>query len=316
MPPGISPPGSSRTVSSRAARSGRRQIPEFSLYGEQSAGAAICDSLHVEDIQSRSRKYLWHIGAHRHTTLSQCVYVASGPVAVELEASHDNLNGPALIVVPAGAVHGFGFHADSQGFVVTVDLDRLPTALRDDHRNAMTALFAFPRVFSLAQDRAVTARADELLAVLLREFKEPDSRMTPVSGWLACCVLWVFATAVATIPSAGATAQKDLDRLGRFRLLIETHYLKHWPVERYACLLALSDSSLNRLCRKLTGRTAFDIIQQRLALEARRRLMYAAVSVAATAADLGFTDPAYFSRFFRKHMGASPGAFRRLHGGG
>jgi AraC family transcriptional activator of pobA len=296
-------------------RSLLRQIPNFSLYGEQSGDGGRTDSLHIEDIPSRSRKYLWRIGTHRHTALSQCVFVATGPVAVDLEESHDEVEGPALIIVPAGSVHGFGFRADIQGYVLTVDLDRLTSAASAAHQNAIAGLFSAARVIPLAKERALSARAGQLLAALLHEFRQPDSLMAPVSGWLACSVLWVFASTLLPIPSSGAMARQDLDRMRRFRLLIESHYLRHWPVERYAGQMALSGSSLNRLCRNLTGRTAFDIIQQRLALEARRRLMYVGNSVAATAAELGFTDPAYFCRFFRKHNGTSPSAFRRRHGG-
>jgi len=108
-----------------------------------------------------------------------------------------------------------------------------------------------------------------------------------------------------------AIEQQDLDRLRRFRLLIEAHYLKHWPVARYARQLAVSESSLNRLCQDLTGGTAFDVVQQRVLLEARRRLMYVPGSVAMIAEELGFKDPAYFCRFFRRHTGLSPTAFRR-----
>jgi AraC family transcriptional activator of pobA len=87
-------------------------------------------------------------------------------------------------------------------------------------------------------------------------------------------------------------------------------------VARYARQLALSESSLNRLCRRLTGHTAFELIQQRMALEARRRLVFVAGSVAALAAELGFKDAAYFCRFFRRHNGVSPGEYRRGQAGG
>lgn len=71
-----------------------------------------------------------------------------------------------------------------------------------------------------------------------------------------------------------------------------------------------------QLCRRLTGNTGLDLPQQRLALEARRRLIYAADSVSGIANALGFKDSAYFSRFFRRHSGTSPHEFRRLHRGG
>src|ERR1700727_3396389 len=98
--------------------------------------------------------------------------------------------------------------------------------------------------------------------------------------------------------------------------MIENRYAIDWPIQRSARELGLSETSLNRLCRRLTGGTGFDLLQQRLALEARRRLIYAADSVSGVASALGFRDSAYFSRFFRRYSGLSPHEFRRQHRGG
>jgi AraC family transcriptional activator of pobA len=132
-------------------------------------------------------------------------------------------------------------------------------------------------------------------------------------------VLWILAQATA-LPHGSQAApvvhsSHDAERLRRFRHLIESQYTKHWPVERYARRLAVSGTSLNRLCRELAGTTAFELIQQRLALEARRRLVYAGSPVSTIAGELGFRDPAYFSRFFRRHSGLSPHEFRRRNRG-
>jgi AraC family transcriptional activator of pobA len=297
-------------------RSTRRHIPSFSLYGEQSGESRQTDPLHIEDIPSRSRKYLWRIGTHRHANLNQCVYVTAGSVAVDLEESHTRFQGPALIIIPSGTVHGFAFGDETQGYVLTMDLNRLLTLASAAHQAPILELFSVPRAIALDADRLLAARAAQLLGALLEEFRQPDSLTAPVSGWLACSVLWMFSAAFIVTTPTGPVIGQDLDRLRRFRLLIESHYLKHWPVERYARLLALSQSSLNRLCQSLTGGTAFDVIQQRLALEARRRLVYVAGSVSAIAAELGFKDAAYFCRFFRKHNGMSPIAFRRHQSGG
>jgi AraC family transcriptional activator of pobA len=67
---------------------------------------------------------------------------------------------------------------------------------------------------------------------------------------------------------------------------------------------------LNRLCLKLAGKSAFDIVHDRLMLEACRKLTYAPSSVASIAYELGFQDPAYFSRAFKRHTGLTPKAFR------
>lgn len=298
----------------------RRHIPTFSLYGERSLQVGHTDPLHIEDIPSRSRKYLWRIGTHRHAGMCQLLFVTAGAAFVDLEETHAEFDGPLVVIIPAGTVHGFRFRSDSEGYVLTMDLDRLLGLANAAHQVPIATLFAVPRLLHIGAERVLAARAARVFATLLQEFRQPDSLVAPVSGWLACSALWMLADATATLSSArlpgGVPAGHELRRLQRFRTLLESHYLKHWPVARYAALLALSESSLNRLCRALTGSTAFDIIQQRLALEARRRLAYVAAPVATLAVELGFKDPAYFCRFFRKHNGMSPTQFRRRQAGG
>jgi AraC family transcriptional regulator, transcriptional activator of pobA len=291
-------------------RSLRRQIPSFSLYGEHAAAIRQPDALHIEDIPSRSRKYLWRIDSHRHTGLSQCVYVTAGPVVAELEGSRTERQGPTIIVIPQGAIHGFGFRTDTQGYVLTLNVDRVLAGIGAPQQAGIGALFSAPRIIDLAADTQLAARLKGMFQVTLQEFKQPDG-LAVVIDWLACSALSVLASRDLDTGSIASAERHAGERLRRFRLLIESYYAKRWPVRRYARQLALSESGLNRLCMTSTGHTAFDLIQQRLALEARRRLVYVAAPVAAIAAELGFKDPAYFCRFFRKHTGLSPSAFRR-----
>jgi AraC family transcriptional regulator, transcriptional activator of pobA len=294
-------------------RSLRHDIPSFSLYGE--GPSTQTDGVHIEDIQSRSRKYLWKIGAHRHTLLSQCVLVTGGPVAVTLDEERLALAGPAVMIIPAGTVHSFRFHADTKGHVLSVDLARiLSTATA--HRSPIETLFSVPRAVDLRGDPMLAERLAAMLDRLAQEFRQPESWAAPVGAWLACSVLWILAQGAGMRGAAGMPSDKDAETLRRFRRLIELQYLKHWPVGRYARHLALSETGLNRLCRRLAGATAFHLIQQRLALEARRRLVHAPSSVGGIADELGFKDPAYFSRFFRRHCGTAPAEFRLRHRGG
>jgi AraC family transcriptional activator of pobA len=297
-------------------RSNRRSIPSFSLYGEIPDASDRIEGVHIEDIQSRSRKYLWRIGTHRHTSLSQCVFVAAGPVTVDLDDTREVLAGPAAVIIPPGTVHSFRFRADTRGHVLTLDFARVLSMANAAHQSPIETLFSAPRAIDLRADPSLAIRVERLLERLLVEFAQPDSWTAPVGGWLACCALWILALGTSAQGYGGLYGSHDAERLRRFRRLIETHYLKHWPVARYARRLALSETSLNRLCRRAAGGTAFDMIQRRLALEARRRLVYSPSPVSGIAGELGFKDPAYFSRFFRRHGGVSPNDFRRRHRGG
>ena len=96
----------------------------------------------------------------------------------------------------------------------------------------------------------------------------------------------------------------------RFRAEVEQHYKDQWQVADYAGALRATPTRLNRLCVKLAGKSAFDIAQDRLVLEACRKLTYVPASIASIAYELGFQDPAYFSRLFKKRVGVTPKTFR------
>jgi AraC family transcriptional activator of pobA len=297
-------------------RSLQRKVPSFSLYGETPAAQGHADSLHIEDIQSRSRKYLWRIGTHRHTQLSQCVVATSGPVVVVLEEMQMQFDSAAVVIIPAGTIHSFRFRPETEGYVLTVNLQQLLSIVSAAHQAPIEALFAIPRATDLALDPALVARLGQQLECLSNEYRQGERSLEPIRSWLACSVLWTVAQGCAASLPAELHCGQDLERLRYFRTLIDAHFAKHWSVERYAREIGVSETSLNRLCRRLTGRTGFDLLQQRIALEARRRLMHGAGSVVGIAGELGFKDSAYFCRFFRRHNGFSPTEFRRRHVGG
>jgi AraC family transcriptional activator of pobA len=109
---------------------------------------------------------------------------------------------------------------------------------------------------------------------------------------------------------ADLSGRIDFELFNRLRTSIEKHYKAHWSVARHAAALHLTEAQLNRLCLKLAGKTAFDLLQQRLMLEARRRLTYVPAGISQIAYELGFQDPAYFSRVFKRHTGMTPKTFR------
>jgi AraC family transcriptional activator of pobA len=91
---------------------------------------------------------------------------------------------------------------------------------------------------------------------------------------------------------------------------MEERYLTHWPVSRYAQRLGLSTERLNRMVRAETGHNVQTLLHARLAREACRRLVHVAAPISRLAFELGFEDPAYFSRFFKRQTGLGPREYR------
>lgn len=296
----------------------RQAIPAFALYGE--AGAATApDLVHIEEVEWRSRLYHWEIDAHLHPGLHQILWLRAGSAEVMLDEARQRCTGPAAVLIPPGVVHAFRFAPETDGYVLTLS----PRAVvegdaSDAHQagEALRTLFEAPRVLTLSRDAPETQRLDGLLAQLHAECHAPDLHGSPVPLWLARSVLWRLARIEALQErsrSPGALRHHAL--FTRFLVLLEAHYLEHWTVARYAAQLGLTAERLNRLAQAQSGRNALALIHDRLGREACRRLVYVAAPISKLAFELGFEDPAYFCRFFKRRTGLSPRAYRLQHGG-
>ena len=98
--------------------------------------------------------------------------------------------------------------------------------------------------------------------------------------------------------------------LRQFRQLVDQHFRSHWTLGRYSEAMGMTTTTLGRVCREEAGVAPSAIISERIVREAQRQLAYTSLDIQQVARDLGFTDTAYFSRFFRKQAGLKPSEFR------
>jgi AraC-like DNA-binding protein len=101
----------------------------------------------------------------------------------------------------------------------------------------------------------------------------------------------------------------------RFRRQLESGHPHSRRVEDYAARLGCSVRTLTRASLAVTGRTAKQAVDDRVALEARRLLACTPLSVAEIGRRLGFPEPTNFGRFFHREVGVSPGGFRATAAG-
>jgi AraC family transcriptional activator of pobA len=278
-------------------------MPTFALSGE--AGAADSPLLHVESIDSRSRLYDWEIKAHVHRGLHQMLWLRRGHVEAMLDESRVSGDGPLFFAIPPGAVHAFRFSPGSEGFVLTVNATVLAEGDTAAVGPALDALFTAPRCLNLEMASPEVARLHALFEALHAESHASGRAASPVPMWLARSIVWRLAQWAEHAPHAGRHSLYT-----RWLVLLEAHYRSHWPVGRYAQQLGLTAERLNRIVRAETGHNALRLIHDRLAREASRWLVYMPAPVSKLAFELGFDDPAYFCRFFKKHTGLSPRAYR------
>jgi AraC family transcriptional activator of pobA len=95
-----------------------------------------------------------------------------------------------------------------------------------------------------------------------------------------------------------------------FMFLVDLHLRDHWTIQQYTRQMGVSKDRLNTAVRRATGRSPLAHIHDRLMTEARSLLTGSGLQVAEVAYKLGFSDAAYFNRFFQRHEGVPPGKFR------
>jgi AraC family transcriptional activator of pobA len=277
-------------------------IPVFKLYGENQDWPTP-DLIHCETISSRSSKHHWEIQSHQHASLYQLFYIRNGVCQVEIEGVQREIREPSIQVVPALFVHGFQFADDIDGYVLTLAAP-LVSQLEAELDPKLSEAACYP-VLEWGQ------HLDTLFAVLQREYEGSDmARDTLLQAMVNALAVWL-ARQRKRSDAVASGGERGRDYMVAFLNLVEQHYRAHWSVERYAHSIGLSSTYLNNMCRQFSGHSALHLIHQRLLLEAKRNLIYTTMSIAQIADMLGFSDPAYFSRFFKRISGQTANAFRQ-----
>ncbi len=153
----------------------------------------------------------------------------------------------------------------------------------------------------------VTSRVDELVRI--------DRSVSPLreERLIGCLRALLLACADARLMALDlpAVAKSPSAEILSFQDALEKYYLDHPDTEVLATACHISPSRLSRLVKAELGMTITQAVAERLAIEARYRLRSGEKSVKEIAYDLGFSDPLYFSRFFKRHFGKAPTTYFR-----
>jgi AraC family transcriptional regulator, transcriptional activator of pobA len=157
-------------------------------------------------------------------------------------------------------------------------------------------------------------RFRKLLTILTNIFQEDSDKQAQYHEVIKANmrIFFIELTRMHNNPPAPHTYLYEQEQLEAFLSLLETHILKQKQVAQYAEMLHLSTYQLNAITRATLGKTCSGIINEHIILEAKRYLLATSDQVGQIADHLGYDDISYFIRFFKKHTGHSPEAFRHL----
>lgn len=167
---------------------------------------------------------------------------------------------------------------------------------------------------TLRQSLALALEPDERLSGLIADLEtERDSRAPGeelASGHLVSLLLLrLWRLARADLIAHGGAPQGLAER---FVLLAAQHGRAHWRVADYAEALGVNPDRLGSAVRRATGLSPKAYLLRALFAEACELLANTGMPAGQIAFRLGFADQGYFTRLFTRHIGTSPGRYRRM----
>ena len=244
---------------------------------------------------------------HRHT-FYEIIWVIDGAGVHAADFEEHAIGPQTVFLVSPRQVHAMRVDSPLSGYKLafTADFFVLDGRVAD-------AVADLP-FFRVGASNPVLTPAGEEAARLRLITEDLLAEFTSRASWRREMLRARFQSLVLTLGRVaqrqGVKAPPVTGTSAKFRALVDKHFRRLHRVADYAALLALTPGHLNRLSKEATGEPASAVIEARLVLEAKRLLVHSDAPAAEIAAELGFPDPSYFGRFFRRHVGQSPRAFR------
>jgi AraC family transcriptional activator of pobA len=282
-------------------------IPVYKLYGEEEHWLTP-DLVHCESIAARSQLHNWQIKPHQHHGLFQILYLRDGTAKIRLDDRHYEMRGPQVLAVPQMCIHGFRFARNAGGHVVTLAyplLDKISRQLGDG-----LAALNTPSIQQIGDDES-SAHIKLAFSLFDSEYKrDAPYRNLLLESLLGTILVWIARNAAPSAQEQPREPGRGGRHFGSFCQMVEENYTSHYPVAWYARQIGITAAHLNVLCRQSANQSALELIHERVLLEAKRNLVYTSMTVSVVSYTLGFSDPAYFTRFFKRQAGMSPKDFR------
>ncbi len=230
---------------------------------------------------------------HKHD-FYQIMVVTAGSGWHEVDFKRERARAGTVFIMKPVQVHSWELAKSTQGVVIEFnslasypDLNLLPDAI--------------------AIKKAAFLRIQELAQGMLSDFNLKKSKYE-IAIQSALTLMFVLIEQIV-VKRPSKDSEQDSFYL-RLTQLIEKDFKKHHEIHFYADSLKVSPKVLTMRCTRLTGLSPRDHLHARLLLEAKRLLAYSALSVSEVGYELGFEDPNYFARFFKKLSKLTPLEFR------
>lgn len=247
---------------------------------------------------------------HKHS-FYHLVYFSKGSGNHSIDFVNFPVEAGQIYFMIPGQVHSWDFEIKPDGYIVNFSELYINALVANpryiDQFNFFSGI-ANQQVITIPQEDR--SEVEHILETVVKEGNSNNSLKDDFAR-SALIQLFILVSRFTTIEKSGAKSNYNSVVLLNFQKLIEQHYKQKKLTKDYAAMLYVTPNHLNALCKDVTGRSAGELIRDRIILEAKRLLINAKMSISEIALELDFTDNSYFTKFFKKYEGLTPETFRK-----
>lgn len=273
--------------------------------------------VHYEALNKLAGFFGRDMPVHRHAQYLQIHYIDRGKINFHIDDQLFQVEGPACFLTPPTVPHSFQTDTAANGHVLTIGQSLIWQLMKNGLQKEDN--LDLNQGICLAQNALSENQKQQwqLITLLLDSIKNEWRSDEPGKALILKKFIGALVIIIARLGSHKVTStpvnNQDLRQFNRFTDLVEQHYSDHWRLSEYTQLMGLSESRLNQICNKISNASPKKLIRDRLVQESKRLLIFSNLTSNEIAYRLGFSDPAYFSRFFKTQTTLTTQAYRKSH---
>mgnify|MGYP002856516795 CR=1 FL=1 len=166
------------------------------------------------------------------------------------------------------------------------------------------------RDFQIKVGESDIAIARHIIDTIWHVVHQPDYNRQTVSSLVAALMYHYDGLYRRYSDMLQASQSREQTIFDRFIQLVNQHCAAQHQISYYADRLCLTERYLSTVIRQTSGVTAKEWIDRALIVRIKVELMHTDKPVARIADDLNFPNPSFFSKYFKRLTGLTPGIFR------
>lgn len=244
--------------------------------------------------------------------LFKIIFLETGSTSLRIDFNNYEITGPALIFVSENQLLEIQHKsADLSTRIVCFSNDFFCIKLNRSETFCDAVIFNTTKPPYILLDNSEKRKVEYLITAMDNELKEANDFQEEII--ISQLKTLLLSSSKIKLKQYGEVNLSTLSLVvTAFQNLLDKTFESHHNVQFYADELNISPKGLNKAVKKELGRTVSELIKEKLIVEAKRELYTKELSIKEISFRLGFEDPAYFSRFFKKETSHSPKEYAEL----